>query len=177
MTELATLQAISYIVGSIGVFMAAIYYVFNMRATLQVRREANRTQLQQLETRQAQMFMGIYTQLTSKEFSSAFRKIASSEWGSYEEYRELSKDPDFQNATFIVGQYYEGLGVLVREGLLDIRWIALLICGMTRMYWEKMKPVLDEGRRVMGFPRWLSESEYLYDELMMYLEKHPELKT
>ena len=43
MTELATLQAISYIVGSIGVFMAAIYYVFNMRATLQVRREANRT--------------------------------------------------------------------------------------------------------------------------------------
>jgi hypothetical protein len=29
----------------------------------------------------------------------------------------------------------------------------------------------------MGFPRWMSETEYLYDELMRYLEKHPELKT
>ena len=29
----------------------------------------------------------------------------------------------------------------------------------------------------MGFPRWMSETEYLYGELMRYLEKHPELKT
>jgi len=46
LVDLATLQAISYIVGSFGVFVAAIYYIFNMRATLKVRREANKNQPQ-----------------------------------------------------------------------------------------------------------------------------------
>jgi len=31
MVELATLQAISYIMGSLGVFVAAIYYVLNIQ--------------------------------------------------------------------------------------------------------------------------------------------------
>jgi hypothetical protein len=177
LVELATLQAVSYIMGSIGVFVAAIYYVFNMRATLHVRQEANRTQRQQLETRQAQMFMGIYIQITTKEFTSAFWRIIDSNWSNYEEYRELSRDPEFRNAAMIVGTYYEGVGVLVREELLDIRWVALLICGMTRMFWEKIEPAIEEVRRAMGMPRWMSETEYLYDELMRYLEKHPELKT
>jgi len=177
MVDLATLQAVSYIMGSIGVFVAAIYYVFNMRATLHVRQEANRTQRQQLETRQAQMFMSIYTQITTKEFALAYQKVMNGHWRNYDEYRELYKDPEMYNAGMIVGTYYEGVGVLVREGLLDIRWIALLICGGTRMFWEKIEPVIDEGRRAMGYPRWMSETEYLYDELMRYLEKHPELKT
>jgi hypothetical protein len=73
--------------------------------------------------------------------------------------------------------FYEGLGVLVREGLIDIRIVALLICGMTRSYWERHIPVLVDGRKAMGFKRWLSEGEYLYNELLSYLEKHPELDT
>jgi len=56
------------------VLVAAAYYVVNIRATLQVRKEANRTQRQQLETRQAQMFMGIYNQLVSKDFMAAPRR-------------------------------------------------------------------------------------------------------
>jgi len=166
-----------YMVAATGVLVAAAYYVVNMRATLQVRKEANRTQRQQLETRQAQMFMGIYDKLVNKEFVSAWQKIMNSQWKSLDEYRELFRDPEFQTAAYYVGGYYEGLGVLVREGLLDIRWIALLICGMTREYWKKIEPHIVEMRKVMGQTRLGSETEYLYDELMKYLEKHPELKT
>jgi len=177
LVDLATLQAVSYIMGSIGVFVAAIYYVFNMRATLQVRKEANTTQRQQLETRQAQMFMGIYNQLVNKEFMKAYWKIMDSQWKNYDEYRELFRDPEFQSAAYLLGAYFEGLGVLVREGLLDIRWIALLICGMTRTYWEKIETHIVEMRKAIGQRRLGSETEYLYNELMKYLEKHPELKT
>jgi hypothetical protein len=45
------------------------------------------------------------------------------------------------------------------------------------MFWEKMKPIKEKGRRAMGFPRWMSETEYLYGELIKYLEKHPELRA
>ena len=35
MVELATLQAVSYIMGSLGVFVGTVYYIMNMRATEQ----------------------------------------------------------------------------------------------------------------------------------------------
>jgi hypothetical protein len=54
MVELATLQAVSYIMGSLGVFVAAVYYVFNMRTTLQ--------------TRQAQLFMQIYSRFDDPDW-------------------------------------------------------------------------------------------------------------
>jgi hypothetical protein len=69
------------------------------------------------------------------------------------------------------------MGVLVREGLLPIRMVALLLCGMTRLYWERHVPIIEEGRRVTGHRRMFSENEYLYNELMGYLKIHPELET
>jgi len=73
--------------------------------------------------------------------------------------------------------YWEGLGVLVKEGFLPIRLVALLLTGGTRSFWEKLKPIKDEARVDMGYVRWMSETEYLYDELLRYLDKHPELST
>ena len=177
MVELATLQAVSYIMGSLGVFVAAIYYVFNMRATIQARQEANQTQRQQLATRQAQMFMEIYKQASTKDFNNAIMKVFQSKWDSYEEYSELYNDQEFMDASNLTQMFFEGVGVLVKEELLDIRWVALLMCGLTRMYWEKHQKMIEEGRKATGHNRWFSEAEYLYDELMNYLEEHPELQT
>jgi hypothetical protein len=58
--ELVTLQAVSYIMGSLGVFMAAVYYVINLRA-----QQSNMKTT--LETRQAQLFMGVYQTYVAKE--------------------------------------------------------------------------------------------------------------
>ena len=171
------IQAAYYMVAATGVLIAAVYYVFNMRATLQARDEANKTQRQQLATRQAQMFMEIYKQSSTKEFNDAIMKIFRSEWSSYPEYAELLEDKEFRDASNLTQMFYEGVGVLVKEGLLDIRWVALLICGMTRHYWEKHLNMIEEGRRAIGHRRWFSEAEYLYGELMRYLEEHPELDT
>ena len=74
--------------------------------------------------------------------------------------------------------FYEGLGVLVKESYVSIRLVALLITGLTRSWWEGIyKPWIEDGRVKMKFRRWMSEAEYLYDELMKYIEEHPELKT
>lgn len=73
--------------------------------------------------------------------------------------------------------YYEGVGTLVKENMLSIRWVALLFGGWTRMFWEKIKPVAEEVRVYNDVPRTWSETEYLYNELMKYMKEHPELKT
>jgi hypothetical protein len=103
-------------------------------------------------------------------------------WSSFEEMAALFDPDNIENeenyfAMNALIAYYEGVGVLVREGLLDIRWVALLMAGRTRKLWEKYAPYVDEIRRIAEQPRWASEWEYLYDELIRYMDERPELKT
>ena len=72
--------------------------------------------------------------------------------------------------------FFEGIGLLVREDQINIRLFAQLMTGMTRSWWERLyKAILEEGRERRNFNRWMSESEYLYNELMKYHEENPEL--
>jgi len=184
MVDLVEIQAAYYMVAATGVLIAAVFYILNLRISqknqelmLKSQEQSVRAQQQTLETRQAQMFMNIYNQTTTKDFTTAWNLYSSREWRNYKEYRDLIQGKEFVNAFTVLGMYYEGLGVLVREGYLDVRLIALLMCGMTRHFWEKLIPVKDEFRVEIGFGRWMSETEYLYGELMKYLEGHPELQT
>ncbi len=76
-----------------------------------------------------------------------------------------------------MGGFLEGLGVFVKEGLVPIRLVALFITHLTRTYWEKFGPIIEEYRIRENVPRGGSEAEYLYRTLMKYVEEHPELKT
>ena len=59
---------------------------------------------------------------------------------------------------------------------LTLAFVALQTLSITARAWEKMEPVMDEYR-ICTRARMVSESEYLYNELMRYLEEHPVLKT
>ncbi len=184
MVDLVTLQTISYMAGALGVCIAAIFYVLNLRISQKNQQISQRNQdlslknqQQTLETRQAQMFLNIFNQTMTNDWLTAYITVAvKNPWSSFEEYSEKSKDEEFQVANHKLAIFYEGLGVLVKEGLLDIKMVALFFCGVTRFYWEKYAPIVEEGRRSQG-SRWLSETEYLYVELMKYLEKHPEINN
>jgi hypothetical protein len=127
--------------------------------------------------------MNVYQATAQPEFMKAARTILLAEWETLEDFNKdydfFNKDmPDNEIMTSIyhVISYYEGVGVLVREGLLDIRLVALTMGGITRMIWEKFIPFIDEFRD-HTFSRALDGTEYLYNELMRYMEEHPELAT
>jgi len=120
LVSLAEIQAAYYMVAATGVLIAAIYYIVNMRTTLQ--------------TRQAQLFMQLYDRWTF-DIGEKFWDFLDDEMKTAEEYMEkLSKDKEFRKRTSILSRYHEGVGVLVRFGLLDIRYIAYLASWPTRMY-------------------------------------------
>ena len=97
-------------------------------------------------------------------------------WSKYEEFNEMGSDSTM--AMWQISMFFEGLGAIVKVNVLHIRLVAELMTDMTRYYWEKMTPVVEMGRKVGGGrPQWYSKSEYLYNELMKYLEEHPELVT
>ena len=51
----------------------------------------------------------------------------------------------------------------------------ILSSGLIRTMWEKFIPIKDEVRRELYWSRLLIEVEYLYDELLKYHEKHPDI--
>lgn len=189
MVDLQTISLIVQMVGVSATATAAVvgvssYINSNRRAEEAKRKEQDtremelKTQQQNLETRQAQMFMNIYQQVSSPEFLKAWQRIASEPWRTYAEWERLYRDDmSFREAEDITQFFYEGLGTLVREGLLPIRMVALLMCGATRYHWERHVSMVEEGRRATGHRRWFSEEEYLYGELLKYLGEHPELDT
>jgi hypothetical protein len=63
----------------------------------------------------------------------------------------------------------------VREGMLDVRLVALSSGGTYMKYWEKYGPIWKELRKRFDEPRWGIEAEYMYTRIKDYMEKHPEL--
>jgi hypothetical protein len=102
MVDLVTLQATAYvaqIVGVVGTLTAAFiavrsYINANKRAEEDKKKELE-TRSRELQTRQAQMFMNIYNQTTTKEFTKAWNNYSSNQWRNFSEYCELLKKKEF----------------------------------------------------------------------------------
>ena len=119
--------------------------------------------------------MGIYNKFASPPYQKAYRIVSKSNLNSFDEFLELIKASEFSHSWTLIGNFFEGVGVLVKEELLDIRFVALLLSSHLRMFWEKNLPMIDEYRIHWNSQRVWSETDFLYNELMKYLEEHPEL--
>ena len=159
------IETLTIVLTGASVIVAVVYGILTLR-------ETNRA-------RQAELYMAIYEKASAPEFWEAYDLyVEKSKWNNFTEYLEMyQNDPNFRTAANRLHAFYEGLGVLVKENLLSIRFIALFVGSHTRRFWEKVRGHIQEGREVLGIPRWGSETEYLYNELMRYIEKHPEFKT
>ena len=147
-----------------GVLVAAVFYILNMRATLQ--------------TRQAQLFMQIYSKWSEEDWSVQHLILGKTFDQSYDDFKKnvLNNTEEMKKFQSLM-RFYEGLGVLVKEKLIHIRLVALTMAGDTIRYWEQVKPIIMNMRADLKYPRLQSETEYLYFELLRYIDEHPELKT
>jgi hypothetical protein len=160
---------------TIGVGIAAISVVIGViNSILSSRREEIRS-VTTLETRQAQLFMQLMDKYTTKEGLENLRVIRRATWSSYEEWLELRRDEEYWEAYNWFANIHDGVGALLREGLLNVRMVALVDVGGIIMDWEQYKDVIYEMRKRQNNRRYRGEWEYLYNELVKYLEEHPEL--
>ncbi len=173
---LSTIQTISLIVGIAYYMTISRKQQRTRELALESQEQARKAQENALEARKTQMFMQIYNESYNNDsFIDAYVRLADFHIHSYDEYQKLMEDEDNKKASTKVAMFYEGVGVLVREGHISIRLFALLMTGMTRSWWERLyKSILEEGREKRNFPRWMSESEYLYNEMMKYNKEHLE---
>jgi hypothetical protein len=169
MVDLVVLQTASYLIAALSFAVTCAYYIMNLKNTQQNMKTT-------LETRQAQLFTGMYQAFYSKDFADADAIISKLELKNVEDWKRMMDDAEKYKAFSITGQYYEGIGVLVKENLVDIRLVADLMSGGVIWYWEHFGPGINDCRVAFNWPRIGLEAEYLYNRIIKYGREHPELK-
>ena len=123
----------------------------------------------QLETRQAQLFMQVYNQWSSRDSVKAFARIryGDFEWTDLEDFMEKygPGNPDAFADQLTMNHFFDGLGVLVKKGLIDISLVRDLFSQRIIWFWERNKDTFYELRIFTGDPTQYYHIEYLYHEL------------
>ena len=166
-----TLQTTISLLTLISLTIGVIYHIMTLRNT-------RKNQELQLETRQAQLYMNLYGTYHSPEFRKQLYKLLNLEWKDYDEWHEKYGGTDLPETVAFgsVMGYFNGLGLLVRKGLIDVDTVYELLSAFIVEVWEKHLPIMLAQRDYYNRPIW-GEFEYLYNEVKKIDQQHPELKT
>jgi len=155
------IQTVSIAVASAGVFVAAVYYVLQIR--------------HQSRLRQTDLVMRLYDRFSSNEFQVAWQKVRTSDVEKYSAHA-ISDHPKGAHALsdypkelyFAVNKvclFFEGVGILLRRRVTDTRMIEDLFGGTVIRAWESVKSAVEGARHQLNDPEIYYYFEYLYNEV------------
>lgn len=143
---------ISAAVAAAGVLVGVVYYILDMR--------------NQDRIRKTDLIMRLHSFYSSEEFTKATARVLATEYKDYinfvEKYGSLPSPNEVQISFGMVGSFFEGLGVLLSERLLDINLVQKMF--MVEAYWKKAEPIVKGLRKQFGNPTLFEWFEYLYNE-------------
>jgi len=162
MVDLVLIETVSYIAGALGVLIAAIFYVLNLRENTRNRRIT-------LTNTMMHPFMTI-------EGMKHYHDLSIMNWSDLEDYErkyDSSVNPDNFAKRMAMWNLCENFGMLYREGLIDLKTLDSGSSGMIQSLWHKFKPVI-EMLRVTSYPsHFLENFEYVAGQLDdFHEEKH-----
>jgi hypothetical protein len=148
-----TLQTISIIVAASSVLVGVAYNILQMR--------------EQNKNRQAQLLMQIYNHYLDK-ISDEEMDVWTMQFNGYDDLIEKygwEKNPLLWNKFSKFLSYTEGMGTLVRRGLIDASLVYDLNGGLVKWYWEKSRTFWREFGERNNLPHIAPFTEYLYGRL------------
>jgi len=167
------LSVVRDLVAIFGVIAGFSYYVLTVR-------NAQRNQRQQLETRQAQLFMQLYDRWSGVEFKQLIREVFEMSWVDYEDFFNKygpQSNPEAYDKIRSIGAFFEGIGVLVNRKLIEPAMVDDLMSDGIISYWERFGPIMVEVRKRWNWPQAAEWVEYLYNVIRPIVDvQHPELR-
>jgi len=140
------IQTVSIAIASAGVFLATIYYILQIR--------------HQTKIRETDLLTRLYSIMVSKDWLEAWQKVQERKVLNYDDYLREYGSVEL-NEVYV---FLQQLGMLLKKGLIDVDMIPLSY-GQVNAQWEKVKPVLEGGRKKWSTPKLGNEVEYLISEL------------
>ena len=160
---MASFEFLAVIVSVLGLAASITYYAFVVQ--------------NQNKTRQTQMFMDLYAVYRDPEFAKIWGEIMDQQYTDFDDYWDKyggETNREAWNKWQSVGRLFNGIGVLVKRGMVDIELVEELMAVIIFVSWAQMGPIL------YGFREWtknrartiyadayqpMSGFEYLYNEL------------
>jgi hypothetical protein len=177
---MSEIQTISVVVAATSVVAFVINSIITSRKTEKTQELTLKSQQQNLETRQAQLFMQIYSKIYDPEFLNNGREAMNIDYKNLDDFNaKLSHETnrDLYGKFWSFPWFLEGMGVLVKRGLIDPKLVDDLISGLVVSYWEKFKPMTLEYRERYNYPQMGEHVEYLYNVVKgIAVGEHPELR-
>jgi hypothetical protein len=161
MVDQLTFQTIGILLTALTVSIAAIYYTLTLRYT-------RRNQDLQLETRQAQLYMGLNNTFTSLEFRKQWHITETATWKDYDDFNDKygpDKNLEVLTATTMVFAFFDSVGALVRKQLIDIDLVDGVMAISLIVTWRMFESVLKGDREFFNSPTLWGDFEYIYNEL------------
>jgi hypothetical protein len=160
-------QTISITLAGIGVFIAALNSIISSR-------EARHDRQTDIQTRQAELLMELYRESRSAPFRSALVRLEHHmQWDNWDDYRQKygpkTNVSEFVNTHLRLAIFFDGIGVLVEQGLIDINLVDTLLHNQIKFWWETMGPYYLEARQQTphsekrGYYPALDSAEHLYN--------------
>jgi len=149
---MSEIQTVSIAVASSGVFIAAIYYILQIR--------------HQTRSRQTDLVMRLYATFSSNEFQDAWAKVRAkaSVFESIDDIYDFDKKVGLREVNQVC-LFFEGIGILLQRKLADTRMIEDLFGGAIARAWEKMETGVTKARKQLNDPMIYYYFEYLYNEM------------
>jgi len=147
------IQTVSIAIASASVVAGIVYYAFQVR--------------HQTKIRKTDLLTRLYSLMVSKDWLEAWQKVQDREVLDHSDYLKKYGFVELNEVYVFLDQ----LGRLMKRGLIDIDLIPLTY-GQVRVTWEKIKPILEGGRKRFNEPKLGDNVEYLCSELKKREQKH-----
>jgi len=150
-------QTVSIAIASASVFIAAVYYILQLR--------------HQAKIRQTDFIVRLHSTYGTKEFHEILKEVHTLQFNDYEDFVKkygpwFSKPGSAQTAIFVVSTYFQQIGALLSRKIIDINFL-YDVWGSTsiKLNWEKVKPIVLGLRQQFNDPKVFGWFEYLYNEV------------
>ena len=127
----------------------------------------------QNKTRQAQLYMQVWNRFASEEGTRRAAETRGYEWDDFQDFENKygrENNIDAHAKRVHVWNEHNGIGLLLRKGLIDFDMVNKVAGGAIMVHWEKWEPIIREYRKVFDNPEFHSDWEYFYKRVKKYRE-------
>ncbi len=159
-----TLPIILQILQTAGILVGIFYYIMTLR-------NQQKNQEHSKETRKIQLLLDINKDIEGSGSGVQYNEIMDMKWDSYDDFVSkygVENNPDAYRKRRRMWQIMHRNGLLVRDGLIDVRALFDYTSGGSLYMWRKFKDIIEESRRLYHMPDYLIGLEYLAGEVEKY---------
>ena len=166
------IQTVSIAIASASVFLAAIYYIFQIR--------------HQDKMRHLDLFMRLYSTWGSEDINKAHRRFNVIEVEDYDSFvkkygpmpgSEETESSQTWSDIDRIGWFFNLMGFLVKERIVHIKLVDELLGYWVIKAWETIKPLVYGWRKQYNIPESFYWFENLYNEMKKREQKLQSVNT